>query len=90
VHPSPLQSFPSRPFVADADTEGTAYGPDVAFENGSSEHFVRRERPKLVFDGDGRPVALTNGVNYMWPGESSGGMHDATFSLVLPIAAEGK
>ena len=58
----------------------------MTFEDGTAEHFRRRERPKLAFDGQGRPVALINGVNYVWASESAEGMHDATYSLAQPIA----
>ena len=33
----------------------------------SSVSLSRRERPHLVFDGEGLPVALTNGVTEAWP-----------------------
>lgn len=81
---------PHRCTIADADVSGTAYPPDVAFEDGTVAVVLvlRRERPKLAVDEEGRPVALINGVNYVWAGESAGGMRDATYSLAQPVAVK--
>ena len=44
-----------------------AYGSLLLRSDGSSVSLSRRERPHLVMDSDGTPVALTNGVTEAWP-----------------------
>lgn len=53
------------------------YNTTVALEDGSSVVLKRRERPKLVFDKDGQPTHLSNGV------ERADGI---TYTLVVPLA----
>jgi hypothetical protein len=48
--------------------------------------FERRKWPHLIFGRDGEMVALTNGVEYSWPGERrANSVHDATYTLLQPI-----
>ena len=44
-----------------------AYGSLIEYEDGSYASLSRRERPHLIFDADGVPVALTNGATDAWP-----------------------
>ena len=62
---------------------GVAYGGEVAFTDGSSFKFVRRERPHLLWRG-GEALALSNGVQYV--GALDMPNADATFTLVQPLA----
>lgn len=57
---------------------GLAYSNNVSFTDGTSEVFPRRERPHLLFDGEGTIIALSNGVEY--PGHYG----DGIFTLVQP------
>jgi|EP01046_Picozoa_sp_COSAG06_P020853 hypothetical protein len=70
-----------------ADTAGTAYQPLVEWqeEREPPYHFMRRERPHLVFDEEGQIAALSNGVVYDWAGQRHDGMHDASYSLMQPV-----
>ena len=61
---------------------GWAFGANVNFTDGSSFTFSRRERPHLLFNGDGSLRALSNGVQY-----GGGGQGDGIFTLVQPILA---
>lgn len=56
---------------------GLAYGPAVEFTDGTNYTFARRERPHLVFDSDGQPIALTTGVQY--------GQRDSAYTLLQPL-----
>ena len=44
-----------------------AYGSLLLRTDDTSVSLSRRERPHLVFGGDGLPIALTNGVTEAWP-----------------------
>ena len=44
-----------------------AYGSRIAYTDGTVASLSRRERPHLVFDESGAPLALTNGVTPSWP-----------------------
>ena len=44
-----------------------AYGSLITYTDGGSASLSRRERPHLVFDAHGLPVALTNGATDAWP-----------------------
>ena len=49
------------------------YSSTIAYSNGSTEVFTRRERPALLFDAAGNPTHLYNGVqppNETWHGHS--------------------
>ena len=54
------------------------YNTTVSLNNGSSVNFSRRERPKLLFDADGQPTHLYNGVI------SEGGSR-VTYTIVAPL-----
>lgn len=47
------------------------YATLVEFEDGSSHTFARRERPHLVFNQDGDPAFLTNGMQLAWSNDHS-------------------
>ena len=49
------------------DDAPAAYGSRMEFLDGTSISRSRRERPHLVFDDNGVPLALTNGVTEAWP-----------------------
>ena len=60
----------SRTDGAFSRTDGTFYRSDGAFsrtDGAFSRSVSRRERPHLVFDERGEPIALTNGVTDAWP-----------------------
>ena len=64
-----------------------AYPCFATFEDGSSEGFMMRERPALVFDKDGHtPLALTNGAA---PGPftatGQGGKNDYAYTLLQKL-----
>lgn len=60
---------------------GLAFNRTVAFTDGSSYSFNRRERPHIVFGKDGTtPLALSSGVTYDAAGHA--------YTLVQPIATE--
>jgi hypothetical protein len=42
------------------------YNPWVTFENGTRQDFSTYERPHLVFNLDGHPTHLVNGVSPYW------------------------
>ena len=44
-----------------------AYSSLIRYDDGSEVSLSRRERPHLVFDEAGVPVALTNGATAVWP-----------------------
>ena len=44
-----------------------AYSSLIMYDDGTAASLSRRERPHLVFDASGVPVALTNGVTTDWP-----------------------
>ena len=66
-------------------SETPAYSSTVRFANGSSVTYVRRERPHLVFDARGDPIALVNGVC-----EKGDDVDDFTFTLVQPIRHQSR
>jgi hypothetical protein len=59
------------------------YNTTVLWQDGSSEVLNRRERPQLVFDDSGTPVALTNGA--MRGVAPDGSPSDRSFTLIVPI-----
>ena len=61
---------------------GWAFGATVNFTDGTSFTFSRRERPHLLFNGDGTPRALSSGAQYGGPPTSQG---DGIFTLVQPV-----
>jgi len=75
---------------------GTAYGNAANYSDGSWQVFQRRERPHLLFDARGLPVALSNGVQYSAPPDVQceiGGLPytcDPVFTLVTPIISEAQ
>ncbi len=48
-------------------TDVAAYGSLFLYNDGTHASLSRRERPHLVFDGEGVPAALVNGVTAVWP-----------------------
>lgn len=68
-----------------------AYTPTQEWEDGSVTTFRARERPHLIFDSEGNPTHIINGVGDPCPGgggsntgcPNSGGDH--TFTLVAPL-----
>ena len=54
----------------------------VQLVDGSSIDLTRRERPELIHDEHGRPVALINGAQF---GVVPGNPGDQTFTLVQPV-----
>jgi hypothetical protein len=66
---------------------GLAFDSRVVFSDGSSSDFLGRQRPHLVFGGEGSaaaagPLGLTNGVIYK---DASTEGSDACFTLVQPV-----
>ena len=57
---------------------GAAYGNTVAFKDGSTHAYTRRERPHLLWKDD-VPLALTNGVQY--GGKANAPNGDGVFTL---------
>ena len=53
-----------------------AYSTNVTLETGEVLLTARRERPKLIFDADGRPTHLTNGA--ILPGGE-------TYTIIAPL-----
>jgi hypothetical protein len=65
-----------------------AYNNNVSLTDGSSWALGRRERPKLIFDADGNPTHLVNGVTLR--GTANGCKDgDHSFTFVQPIG-QGK
>lgn len=65
---------------------GSAYGGTINFTDGSNFTFARRERPHLVWDhgaNNQKPIALTNGVQYV--GKLDEPNADATLTLSQPV-----
>ena len=60
-----------------------AFGNVVQLTNGSNITLRQRERPHLVMDDSGQPVALTNGAG--WEGDC-----DHVFTFAQPIAGAPK
>ena len=61
-----------------------AYGPEFAWDNGTTTIFDSRERPQVVLEtgGSGAPAFLSNGViTAGWSGHS--------FTLVAPVNNSG-
>jgi len=59
----------------------------VRYSDGTNFSMTRRERPHLIFDGEGRPCQLTNAAQY-GPGKLPGVLGDngdASFTMVQPI-----
>ena len=54
------------------------YTTTIGFEDGSSRLYARRERPHLVFNAQGDPAFLSNGVQETW-------QVDHSYTLVQPI-----
>ena len=51
----------------EAHDDVRAYSSLFRYADGTSRSLSRRERPHLVFDAHGLPLALTNGVTEAWP-----------------------
>jgi len=63
-----------------------AYNFTVAFDDGSSATFSRRERPQLVFDpATGAPTHLINGVQLPRASQPPGSQQDYTYSIIVPL-----
>ena len=58
----------------------------LELKDGSTIELARRERPELVHDGQGRPVALINGAQF---GAVPGNPGDQTFTLVQAVRQTG-
>eukprot|EP01079_Euglenida_sp_SAG-EU17-18_P006966 gene6966-6623_t len=43
-------------------SESVTYNTTVFYKDGSNDTYHRRERPHLIFDDQGQPAYLTNGV----------------------------
>ena len=74
-------------------TGADACGPYVEHQDGSTTVLGRRERPHLLFDGQKRPVMLTNGVT-VCPATGDEAaycpdphLHDRSWTLAQPIRA---
>jgi hypothetical protein len=53
------------------------YPPNVTYADGSTQMLSTMERPKLMFDKAGHPIALVNGVSPIYPCDSCKGFGDA-------------
>ena len=53
------------------------YNNTVHYADGSSQVFSTMERPKLMFNRDGDPTHITNGVSPVYPCDSCRGFGDA-------------
>ena len=53
------------------------YNNIVRFADNTSQTFSTMERPKLMFDKDGNPTHITNGVSPVYPCDSCKGFGDA-------------
>ena len=64
------------------NNETLAFSTQVAFDDGTSVDFFRRERPQLLFSADGevRPLVLTTGV------QEKGGK--GSYSVMVPIGGD--
>ena len=60
------------------------YNSSVAFSDGSTVEFHKRERPHLVFDKSSNPSHLVTGV--VAPGKNEHGYQGLSYTLVQPIA----
>jgi len=49
----------------------------VHYADGSSQAFSTMERPKLMFNSEGNPTHITNGVSPVYPCDSCRGFGDA-------------
>jgi len=58
----------------------TAFSATVELEGGGKLELKRRERPELVLNSAGKPIALISGVQPPWQG-------DQTFTLVQPVGS---
>lgn len=56
------------------------YTTTIDFADGSSRTYARRERPHVVFNQNGDPAFLSNGVQEQW-----GNGHDHSYTLVQPL-----
>lgn len=61
---------------------GVAYGPTAFYTDGTNFTFSHCERPHLVFDAKGIPIALTTGVKTDATGLSN---NDQSFTLLRPL-----
>ena len=62
-----------------------AYNLSVAFDDGSSVTFARRERPQLIVDEAGRVTHLINGVQLPHALQPQSGQRDASYSIAVPL-----
>jgi hypothetical protein len=46
-------------------------------DNNTTQIFSTMERPKLMFDAEGNPIAITNGVSPVYPCDTCKGFGDA-------------
>ena len=64
-----------------------AYGPEFAWDNGTTTTFGSRERPQIVLNAaTGEPTHLSNG--FILKPHAGGGWNGASFTLVAPIATK--
>ena len=74
-------------------TEEQPYSRDIQWEGNVTAHVQKRERPQIVFDRQGRAVALTNGVmpgahsTPVSPGGHTGDWSYTHIQLLAPAAA---
>lgn len=48
------------------DADDQPYNNELLFENGTKQYFSTKERPHLVFNDEGEPTHLINGVSPFW------------------------
>ena len=53
------------------------YDNAVHFADGTTQRFSTMERPKLMFNSEGNPTHITNGVSPVYPCDSCRGFGDA-------------
>ena len=61
-----------------------AWSTDVEYEDGSTIHYARRERPEFIFNKAGMITHLVNGIV---DDSVGGGQQDYSFTLVQPVCA---
>ena len=82
---------PTPPYYFEAAVEpsGAGGGGGGGGSNQTTFNFHRRERPALMFDGNGDPIYLTNGVAPYAPGSKGRDVYgDWTYTAVFPICLE--
>ena len=75
-------AFSEDSFVWRMSSSG-AYDMTLEFDDGTSKTVARRERPHILFNRNGDPAFLTNGVQ-----DVAGREHDHTWTHVQPIDVE--